>query len=102
MRAGMGRNEKDKHDMKTTTQHTPVNSQTTLTAQPDGEQFVIVDGNGNFFARCYSSSDAALIVSIPELLGSLRALVTGDGQTLNTRLIDRAFSILSKATGGAK
>ncbi len=36
---------------------------------------IVVDGNGNFIARTYSSVDACLIAAAPDLLNACRELV---------------------------
>ncbi len=43
-------------------------------------------------------SNGRLIATAPELLSALEALVTGDGQTLKSSLVDKAYAAIEKAT----
>lgn len=46
-----------------------------LTVTKDGEKFVIVDRNGNFYAMTYSGYDADMIAAGPGMLAALNRAV---------------------------
>ncbi len=46
-------------------------------------------------------ANARLISSAPELLEALKSLVTGEGQTLKSSLVDKALAAINKVEGKA-
>jgi hypothetical protein len=47
-----------------------------FSVKPTGDHYVVVDELGNFFAKTYSSVDAAKIAALPTLIGALKEAET--------------------------
>lgn len=69
-----------------------------MTVQNQGDAgFVVLDRNGNFYARTYSSVDASLIAAAPRMLETLRLLIRTYDEP--SALWDAARAILRDVEG---